>query len=262
VTLRVRGLAVRLGGREIVTDVDLDVPDGRFVGLVGPNGSGKSTLLRALYRAVPPSAGTVTVDDGVDLLALRPTDAARRVAVLTQDNALDFDVTAAEFVAVGRTPWAGRLRDSAADRDAVHDALARVDATHLAHRSLTTMSGGERQRVYLARALAQGCDHLLLDEPTNHLDVRFQVELLELVAGLGVGVLAALHDLSLAALFCDTVHVLDTGRVHASGPPADVLTAETVRHVFGASTVAVTHPQTGRPALLACRTSGQTDKRS
>ena len=256
-SLVLAGLAVTLSGTPIVRGVDLVVPTGAFVGLLGPNGSGKSTLLKAIYRAHRPSAGRVLLDHE-DLLAMTPRAAARRVAVLAQESHLEFDLTVTEMVATGRTSYARGLgRDGEQDQVAVAGALERVDCAALARRSFLSLSGGERQRVLVARAIAQGADHLLLDEPTNHLDIRYQVEVLELVASLGVTVLAALHDLSLAALFCDQVHLLAAGRLVAGGSPAEVLTADRIRAVYGAHVLVVDHPETGAPQLLHRRTDSR-----
>jgi iron complex transport system ATP-binding protein len=253
VSLQLDGLSVQIGGRMIVTGIDVTVPDGGFAGLLGPNGSGKSTILKAVYRVHRPAAGRVLLD-GADLLALRARDAARRVAVVAQETTAEFDFTVAEMVMIGRTPHKSPFdRDTTADRDAVQQAMTRTGCAQLADRSFNTLSGGEKQRVLIARAIAQGADHLILDEPTNHLDIRYQVEVMELVAGLGVTVLAALHDLSLAALFCDTVHLLAGGRIVAGGHPETVITAATVRQVYGADVLIIDHPETGTPHLIPRR---------
>jgi iron complex transport system ATP-binding protein len=254
VSLEVRGLSVDIGRHRIVRDVDLAVPDGHFVGLLGPNGSGKSTILKAIYRARRPAAGQILLDRS-DLLAMAPKAAARRVAVVAQETTVEFDFTVFEMVMIGRTPHKRAFeRDTEADLAAAAGALDRVGCADLADRSFNTLSGGEKQRVLIARALTQGADHLILDEPTNHLDIRYQVEVLELVAGLGVTVLAALHDLSLAALFCRTVYLLTDGQVTAGGPPRQVITAETVRHAYGADVLVVDHPETGTPHVVPRRT--------
>lgn len=245
-SLLVEDLHVSLSGTPIVRGVSLSVPTGAFVGLLGPNGSGKSTLLKALYRASPVTAGRVLLDDA-PLLTMTPRQAARRVAVLTQDCPVEFDLTVREMVCIGRTPHRYRGVDEAL---AVSEALERVGCAHLCRRSFLTLSGGERQRVLLARALAQGADHLLLDEPTNHLDLRYQAEILALVAGLGVTVLAALHDLSLAALHCNQLYLLRDGRVEASGPSCEVLTSERIHDVYGAAVLVVPHPETHQPQIL------------
>lgn len=252
-SLSIHALTVDIGRKRIVTDVDIHVPDGGFVGLLGPNGSGKSTVLKTIYRIHRPASGQILLD-GADLLAMPARVAARRVAVVAQDGELEFDATAVEVVMIGRTPHqSGVKAASDQDRDAVADALARVGCAALADRSIHTLSGGERQRVFIARAIAQGADHLILDEPTNHLDIRYQIEVLELVAGLGVSVLAALHDLSLAGLFCDTVHLLAAGKVVAAGPPGLVITPAIIGDTYGADVLIIPHPEHGTPQLIPRR---------
>jgi iron complex transport system ATP-binding protein len=252
-SLEVKGLSVDIGARRIVSQVDITVPNGRFVGLLGPNGSGKSTILKTIYRVRRPASGLVLLD-GADLLAMPPKDAARRVAVVAQETTVEFDFTVFEMVMIGRTPHKKAFeRDDDTDWAAAIQAIERVGCAHLVSRSFNTLSGGEKQRVLIARALTQGADHLILDEPTNHLDIRYQIEVLELVAGLNVTVLAALHDLSLAALFCDTVYLLAGGRIVAGGHPRTVITTETVSHAYGADVLIVDHPETGTPHLIPRR---------
>jgi len=252
-SLELRGLSVDIAGRRIVSGISLRVADGQCAGLIGPNGSGKSTILKAIYRVHRPAAGSVLVN-GTDLYQMRPKTAARRVAVVAQENLADFGFTAREMVMVGRTPHKGPFdRDDDNDQAIIHDAMQRTGCADLGGRSFQSLSGGEKQRVLIARALAQGADHLILDEPTSHLDIRYQISVLELVAGLGVTVLAALHDLNLAALFCDTMHVLADGHLIAAGSPAEVITPEIVRAAYGADVLIVDHPDTGTPQLLPRR---------
>ena len=176
------------------------------------------------------------------------------MAVVAQETTVEFDFTVWEMVMIGRTPHKRNFeRDNRQDRETVANALERVGCADLAHRSYNTLSGGEKQRTLIARAVAQGADHLILDEPTNHLDIRYQLEVLELVAGLGVTVLAALHDLSLAALFCDQAYLMADGRIVTGGPPAQVITAETVRHAYGADVLVIDHPETATPHLIPRR---------
>jgi iron complex transport system ATP-binding protein len=261
-SLEVTGLSVDIGRRRIVDDVTISVPDGHFVGLLGPNGSGKSTILKAIYRVLRPASGRVLLD-GSDLLAMPPRVAARRVAVVAQETTVEFDFTVFEMVMIGRTPHKKAFeRDDGNDRAIALQSIERVDCSHLVSRSFNTLSGGEKQRVLIARALTQGADHLILDEPTNHLDIRYQIEVLELVAGLNVTVLAALHDLSLAALFSDTVYLLTDGHIIAGGPPGTVITAETVRHAYGADVLIVDHPETGTPHLIPRRSTASPGKES
>jgi iron complex transport system ATP-binding protein len=253
VSLELDRLSVDIGGQRIVTDISLRVPDGSFAGLLGPNGSGKSTILKAIYRVHRPAGGRVLLDGG-DLLSLRSQDAARRIAVVGQEFTLEFDFTVAELVMIGRTPHKRSFdRDNKADRAIADQAMAQVGCADLAHRGFNTLSGGEKQRVLIAQAMAQGADHLILDEPTNHLDIRYQVEILELVSELGVTVLAAIHDLSLAALFCDSVHLIAGGRLIAAGPPASVLTPDIVRDAYGTDVLVIYHPETGTPHLIPRR---------
>jgi iron complex transport system ATP-binding protein len=232
VSLLVENVSVSLGKRRVLHDVSFGVPAGQFVALVGPNGSGKSTLLRAIFRARRPDQGRVLVE-GEDVWRSDARSSARRTGVLLQEQHSGFEFTVAETIAQGRTPHLSRFdRLTADDHEIVRDICARTGLTPLADRRLAELSGGERQRVLLARALAQRPRLLVLDEPTNHLDIRHQLEFLELVRGLDITVVAALHGLDLAAAYADVVVVLRAGRVVASGSPADILTDELVSAVF------------------------------
>ncbi|MCO8277798.1 ABC transporter ATP-binding protein [Actinoplanes sp. TRM 88003] len=249
--LRLDNVGVRIGSAQLVRDVTIDCPAGTFVGLLGPNGSGKSSLLRTVYRALPPDSGAVLLD-GQDLLReLSARQAARRVAVLAQEPAHEIGFTVEEVIAAGRTPHHGAwARWASADRAIVTQAVATVGLTGHEHRPFSALSGGEKQRVLLARALAQQPSVLILDEPTNHLDIGTQLGLLALVRGLGITVLAALHDLNLAAAYCDRVHLLQDGALVAHGTPGEVLTPALIADVFGVTAHRVAHPDTGRPHLI------------
>ncbi|MEU8628995.1 ABC transporter ATP-binding protein [Streptomyces sp. NPDC048669] len=243
-------LTVEIAGARLVEEITLRAGDAQLVGLVGPNGSGKSTLLRCVYRALRPSAGTVRIG-GEDLYAMSPREGARRLAALPQEATYEFDFTVAETVAMGRMPHQGpAARASEEDRQICEAALAEVGAGHLADRGFLTLSGGEKQRVLIARAMTQQPRVLVLDEPTNHLDIAQQLEVLALVRASGLTVLTALHDLNLAALHCDLLHVIDSGRIVASGAPHDVLTPELLAEVFGVRAHRVPHPETGAVQLI------------
>jgi iron complex transport system ATP-binding protein len=249
--LRTRDVSWGVDGLRIVRGVSLEVRPGELVGLIGPNGSGKSSLLRCVYRVLRPEAGLVTLDEE-DVWRMSAREVARRAAVVVQESPTDFDFTAREMASMGRSPHKGLLdRDTREDSRIVDEALERVGALRFADRSFGSLSGGEKQRVLLARALAQRARFLILDEPTNHLDVRYQLEILGLVRNLGktlgVGALAALHDLNLAALYCDRLYALADGRVRAGGSPEAVLSEGFVRDLYGVECEVRLHPTTGRP---------------
>ncbi|PZF57894.1 hypothetical protein DEJ23_06935 [Curtobacterium sp. MCSS17_008] len=221
-----------IGGVHVLTGVDLVVPDGQVTGVVGPNGSGKSTLVRALARLGRPDSGTVLLD-GADIHRQDGRTVARRLAFVEQDGHTDIDHSVLEVVRLGRLPHRPRFAGTTAADDAVcRGALEAVGLVHLADRRWNTLSGGERKRVQIARALAQEPDVLVLDEPLNHLDVRHQFDVLDLLRSRPWTVLVVLHDLDLAARACDQVVVLDRGRVVAAGAPSDVLTPALLADVF------------------------------
>ncbi|MGB9965832.1 heme ABC transporter ATP-binding protein [Halobacterium hubeiense] len=257
-TLDVRDVDVELGGTQILDAVSADVNDGRLVGVVGPNGAGKSTLLRAMNGVVEPSAGTVLVDD--DAVHELPSKAAsRRIASVPQDTSLGFEFTVRETVEMGRHAHVPRFGTDP-DPEAVERAMERAEVAQFADRDVTSLSGGEKQRVLLARALAQQAPVLLLDEPTASLDVNHQVRTLELVRGLAAdadrAVVAAIHDLDLAARYCDELVLVAGGRVLDSGRPEDVLTPERVREAFDARVAVGTDPATGDPTVTPLPDAG------
>jgi iron complex transport system ATP-binding protein len=251
--IAVESVSVRAGDVEILTDVSLHVERGEFLALVGPNGAGKTTLLKAMGGLLSPSAGRVTVD-GRDLEALSARAVGRLVARVPQETAFGFDFTVREIVEMGRTPYRKRLRRNPdPDGDAqVQRALDRTGTAALAERSVEGLSGGEKQRVLLARALAQNAPALLLDEPTANLDINHQVRTLDLVAGLDdETVVAAIHDLDLAARYCDRVALLAGGELRAVGTPDEVLTAERLERVFDTPVEVGENPATGTASVTA-----------
>ncbi|AMB60603.1 iron ABC transporter ATP-binding protein [Microterricola viridarii] len=252
-------LAFTRAGRLVVDGVDITAPAGSVSALLGPNGAGKSTLLHLIAGLDRADSGAVHLG-GRDIGKLRRRDRARRIALAEQEVRDAPNLTVREVVALGRTPHLGIWGlPEARDHAVVDRCLADTELVAFSDRPYDTLSGGERQRVNLARALAQEPELLLLDEPTNHLDVRAQLGTLILLrevaarGGAGGGpaptVLAALHDLNLAALFADHVVVLADGRVVASGDPAEVLTSELIARVWGVWATVLEHPQTGRPII-------------
>ncbi|WP_031023057.1 ABC transporter ATP-binding protein [Streptomyces sp. NRRL S-1314] len=248
--LVVDAVTLTAGAHRLVEDVSLTARPGEVIGLVGPNGSGKSSLLRAVYRVLRPVSGRVAVD-GADAWSLPVRRLARTVAAVVQESGgVDLDLTVREVVAMGRTPHKRLLDgDTLEDAGLIKSALAAVDATELAHRAFDRLSGGERRRVLIARALAQQPSLLVLDEPTNHLDIRHQLDVLDTLRRLTATVLVALHDLNLAAYYCDRLYVLSAGKVVASGPPAEVLTPRLLADVYGVASEVTVHPRTGAPQI-------------
>jgi iron complex transport system ATP-binding protein len=249
VTLHADTVSWDRGGRLVVDGVSLTPAPGQTVGLLGPNGSGKSSLLRLLDGVVRPTAGVVTLD-GQDLARLPRRRVARTVAVVAQQSGTEVDLTVRDVVELGRSPHRTSFGgDRAADARAVEEALRRTGLSDQAGRRWRELSGGEQQRAHIARALAQEPRELLLDEPTNHLDVRHQLELLDLVTRLPVTAVVALHDLNLAAMFCDAVLVLRAGRAVAAGTPAEVLTPGLIADVYGVRAEVDLDPRDGRPSI-------------
>jgi iron complex transport system ATP-binding protein len=224
------------GRPAILTDISFAVPQGQIMAICGANGAGKSTLLRLIYRHQAPRQGVVRLM-GRDIWAMGAAEAARSLAAVLQEQPTDFALTARQIVALGRLPhrtsWVAGLSAAGSDDAAITEAaIRRMDLTGMADRAFGTLSGGERQRVMVARALAQEPRVIVLDEPTNHLDIRHQLELLALLKGLGLTVIATLHDLTLAAEFSERVLILRAGRVLADGPPDQALCEATLADAF------------------------------
>jgi iron complex transport system ATP-binding protein len=236
--LEARGVTFGYPGRDVLRDVSLALSAGELVALAGPNGAGKSTLLRLLLGLHAPRAGTVTLG-GRSVATLARREIARVAALLPQEGEgpAELPLTVREVVSLGRLPHLGRFQpEGPEDERAVARALDATDTAFLADRPMAELSGGERHRVHLARALAQGASILLLDEPTAGLDLVHQLQALDLLRATvdeGRGAIVALHDLSLAARRCDRIVLLADGAVHADAPPADVLTPQTLARVFG-----------------------------
>jgi iron complex transport system ATP-binding protein len=240
--------------RAILRDVNMKARPGQILGLVGPNGSGKSTLIRGMTRVIDLFSGRILID-GRDIKTIKRDELARLVATVPQSPALPAAFTAFEVVLMGRTPHLGLLRYEGGTDLAI--AWQAMEATHIqsfAERRVSELSGGERQRVVIARALTQQPKALLLDEPTANLDINHQVEILNLVKSLcleqSLTVIIALHDLNLAAQYCDWMVMLNGGKVHTEGTPADILTAPNIKKVYGAEVCVYPHPINKLPATL------------
>ena len=235
-------IQVSFGPKTILHDISLDIRNKEFVGIIGPNGSGKSTFLKCLYRVLQPNHGKIFFD-GTEMSSLSHRDTALKMAVVAQHSTVNFDFSVLEMVLMGRSPYKGLLdRDQIDDYEIARHALAQVGLSDFESRNFNTLSGGEQQRVILARALAQRTECLVLDEPTNHLDIKYQLELMTIVKRLDATVVSAIHDLNLAAIYCDRLIALKDGSVVCTGTPQEVLTEDTIRHIYGVSATVQTLP--------------------
>lgn len=253
VRIQVDSLQVSYDDTPALRGVTFQVERGEFVALVGPNGSGKSTVLRTITNLVKPRSGQVKVD-GIPVARYRPDALARIVSVVRQEEPLDFEFTVEEIVTLGRIPHLRRFeREGPNDRRIIREALELTGLSELANRSVVEISGGERQRVGFARALAQAPEILLLDEPTAHLDLRYQIGMLDLLQDLcrkqGLTVVIVMHDLNLAAQYSRRMLLLDKGRLSRSGPPQQILTSEVIREVYGIEASITPHPIGGSPCV-------------
>jgi len=252
--LVVDDVSVTLDGRAVLSGISLTAERGELVGLIGPNGAGKTTLLRAVRGSITPTTGAVTVT-GQSVSSLSAREIGRRVATVPQETELSFGFSVEQAVAMGRHAHIGRFSTpDETDREAITDALARTDLASLADRPVTDLSGGERQRVLLARALAQATPVLLLDEPTAGLDINHAIKTLETVRSVvddGTAAVAAIHDLNLAARYCDRLILLADGEVVAAGNPETVLTSETLDDAFDATAVVSHDEVTDTPRVTA-----------
>lgn len=252
--LRAEALSLAYGETAVVGDLNLEVPAGRITGLIGPNGCGKSTLLRGLTRLLKPSTGRVLLD-GTDIHSLGAKDLARRLGLLPQTPLAPGGITVAELVGLGRAPHQGWLaRNSDADRAAVARALELTGTTELADRIVDELSGGQRQRVWIAMVLAQDTGVLLLDEPTTFLDLAHAIDVLDTIVELnearGTTVVMVLHDLNLAARYCDHLVAMADGTVVAAGTPGDVLTEQLLADAYGLAAKVVDDPVSGTPMVI------------
>lgn len=242
-------------GRHLVLDgIDLPIVDGEIIGILGPNGCGKTTLLKNLNRNLSPYEGCVMLD-GSDLADMGKKEIARSIAVVPQTNEIRFAFTVKEMVSMGRMPFQGMMSGSTSEDELIIDeAIRKTGLSDYADRHINTMSGGERQRVIIARAIAQTPRILLMDEPTLHLDISMQFDALNLVQKIskdtGMTVVIVSHDLPMVARYCDRIVMLHDHRIHAIGKPEDVLTAENMRTVFNVDAELCVDSKTGRYSVM------------
>ncbi len=254
VKLRLQDVNLAYGDRVVLDGISLGVMVGEMVGVAGPNGSGKSTLIKGITRVIPIRSGAVYINDK-DVSAMPQDELARLIAVVPQHTSLPEAFISFELVLMGRTPYLGFLSyEGQKDIDIAIQAMEITDTWRLAERRVGELSGGEKQRLTIARALTQQPEIILLDEPTSHLDIHYQIETLELISSLcrrnGLAVLAAMHDLNLAAQYCDRIIMLSEGVIHAEGSAAEVVTPSNVKKVYGADVCISYHPINHLPVTL------------
>lgn len=264
-TLRLDKVSLGYGKRTVLDDITLEAKPGEMLGIIGPNGSGKSTLIRGITRLISPSSGQIFVN-GQNIASMSRRDLARLVAAAPQNAVLPEAFTAFEVVLMGRTPHLGLFRyEGEKDLAIVRRAMTATQTTAFAERRVGELSGGERQRLTIARALAQEPKILLLDEPTAHLDINYQIETLELVRRLCLEqeliVVTALHDLNLAAQYCDRLVMLSDGKIYCHGVPKVVISSQIIREVYGAEVCVYPHPVNDLPATLIVSRKGDTPGR-
>ena len=238
-----------IGDKEILKGLDFHLRPKEFLGIIGPNGSGKSMFLKCIYRVQTPSAGKITLN-GQNLDELSYRESALQLSVVAQHNFYSFDFSVMEVVLMGRSPHKRLLdRDNAQDYEIARRALATVGMEHCAERNFSSLSGGEQQRVILARALTQEAECMILDEPTNHLDITYQLQIMDLIAARRLTVVAAVHDLNIAAMYCDRIVALQEGRIIAEGTPDEVLTPALIERLYRVR-ASVFARADGRPAVV------------
>jgi iron complex transport system ATP-binding protein len=247
--LETQNVCWQVGGKAIVDEVSFVINKGQFVGLIGPNGAGKSSLMRCLYRVNAPTSGKVLFDQQ-DVWRLSANQNAKNMSVILQEHSDHLGLTVRDVVSQGLTPHKTLFQwDDEQDVALMQTVMGQVDITPLQNKPFQLLSGGEKQRVMLARALVQNTELLIMDEPTNHLDVHYQTDMMMKVKTLQKTILASFHDLNLAAAFCDYLLVLDKGRLVATGTPSDVLTKALINDVFRTKAIVDKHPINGHPRI-------------
>lgn len=242
--LTVNNVSWRVDNTLILKHINVSIERGKFIGLIGPNGAGKSSLLRCLYRFNQPSAGDIKFND-TDIWQLKSEDYAKQVAVVLQETPSQFNFSLFDVVALGLTPHKTLFSSTTqADKQKIAQAISRVGLESHSNQSFDSLSGGEKQRALIARAIVQQPQLLIMDEPTSHLDVKYQIQLMELAKSLGITVFASFHDLNLAAAMCDELVVIKNGEIASAGKPNKVITEQMLDEVFGVCAQVSTHPQT------------------
>ena len=254
IKLDVEKLSLAYGHTVVMRELTFQVKPGEMLGLIGPNGSGKSTVIKAMSRVIPLYSGKILVD-GKDIAKIHRAELARLIGVVPQMPLLPSTFTAFEIVLMGRNPYLGLFQyESSEDMAITWQAMGRTNTQSLAERQVGELSGGEIQRLVIARVLAQQPKSILLDEPTSNLDINYQLEILDLIKSLcredNLAVVITMHDLNLASQYCDRLILINRGQAHAQGTPAEVITERNIEEVYGAEGCVYTHPVNGLPTVL------------
>ena len=245
IELSSKGLDAHLGGKRILKNINIHIADKEFVGIIGPNGSGKSTLLRCIYRTLKPSSGSIFINNTI-LENLPIKETAKKIAVVSQHNEIGFDFSVLDMVLIGRSPHKKFMeRDNQKDYQIALKSLEKVGMENFKERNFSSLSGGEKQRIILARALAQDTKCLILDEPTNHLDIKYQLQFMSIAKELDITIISAIHDLNLAAIYCDKIYALKDGEIIDYGVPKDVLSKELIKDLYDVNSEIILDKDTG-----------------
>lgn len=247
--LSVDNLTWSVGDKEIVSDVSLKIRKGEFVGLIGPNGCGKSTLLKNIYRVLTPDTGTILLDDD-NIGGMGSKELARKMSVMIQENSVEFDMNVMDMVMLGRYAHKRMLGNMTKEDFAIaRDALREVGMSDYEDRSYLSLSGGEKQRILIARVLAQKADFIILDEPTNHLDIQYQFQIMDILKSQNVTVFSSIHDLNIAAYYCDRIIVMKKGKIIHFGTPEEILTPEILDELYHIRSEIINNAVTGKKQI-------------
>lgn len=247
--LKIENLNFEIDTTKILKNINLEIKKGEFVGIIGPNGCGKSTLLRNVYNILSPTNGNIFIDNtSIDDFSSK--ELAKKISTLTQHSGGDFDFSIIDIVLMGRYAHSSMFSStSKKDIKIAKEALEKVGLSHFENRSFLSLSGGEQQRVMIARAIAGQNDFFILDEPTNHLDIRYQLEIMDIMKSLDITMFAAIHDMNIAATYCDQLILLEEGNIIAIGTPTEVLSKENFLNIFGVEVYLSVNPYTNKLSI-------------
>ena len=250
IKLETKGITYSIDGKIIIDGIDISVKEGEFVGIVGPNGCGKSTLLKNIYKVFTPDSGAAFID-GEDLSKLSNRKTAKKMSVMQQENIVDFDMTVYDMVMLGRFAHQKLFSGSSEeDREIVSEYIREVGLSGYENRHFLSLSGGEKQRTLLARALSQKASLILLDEPTNHLDIGYQYQIMNILKRQRLTILCCVHDLNIAAAYCDRIILMKNKKIFDVGSPKEMLTRENIRTLFDIDTMIIENEKTGRLNII------------